>query len=84
MGEAAGVKPLNWLVRNWTPSVVAGAERLPDPPPLPRPLFRPLGEWHVSPRPGLAASDYERRKTMRELEMAFTTRATALHRHRFD
>lgn len=52
--------------------------------PLPRQLFRPLGEWHVSPRPGLNASDYERRKAMRELEMAFTTRATALHRHRFD
>jgi hypothetical protein len=49
-----------------------------------RPLFRPLGEWHVSPRPQLNASDYQRRKTMRELEMAFTTRSVALHRHGFD
>jgi hypothetical protein len=55
-----------------------------EPQPLPRPLFRPLGEWHVSPRPQLNASDYQRRKSMRELEMAFTSRSIALHRHGFD
>ena len=75
------MKLLNWfrLKEAMEPLDSSASENLPQ-----RPLFRPLGEWHVSPRPRLNASDYERRKTMRELEMAFTSRSVALHRHGFD
>ena len=52
-------------------------------PPI-RPLFRPLSEWNPAPRPGLSVTEFERRKAMRELEMALTNRSIALHRHRFE
>ena len=45
------------------------------------PLFRSLPE---SPLPQLTASGYERRRALRELEVAFTDRAIALRRHRFE
>ena len=74
------------MLLNWLKLFENGAAPKPTSmtPFLPRPLFLPLGEWHVSPRPRLNASDYERRKSMRELEMAFTSRSVALHRHGFD
>lgn len=49
----------------------------------PLPLFRPLTEWSPAP-PQLSISEYERRKSMRELDMAFSNRVIALRRHHFE
>ena len=61
----------------------SGPTTIDTPIALPRPLFRPMADWQPTPPPSLNVTDYDRRKAMRELEMAFTNRSVALHRHRF-
>lgn len=43
--------------------------------PAARPLFRPYADWGMPDMPQLSATDYERRKSRRELALAFQNRA---------
>lgn len=54
----------------------------PPAPPKVLALFRDFAEWNVSTSPQLTVSDYARRKSCRELDMAFEIRARAVRNHR--